>query len=48
MDLQLLTSGGVFKEGQAPSLPGSQWISAVILRGNGMTMVTQRLQVVNK
>jgi hypothetical protein len=48
VDLQLLTSGGLFKVGQAPSTPGSQWVSAVILRGNGMTMVTQRLQVVNK
>ncbi|MBD2413621.1 hypothetical protein FACHB389_36535 [Nostoc calcicola FACHB-389] len=48
VDLQLLTSGGVFKEGQAPSIPGSQWVSAVILRGNGMTMVTQRLEVVKK
>ncbi|MCC5647651.1 nuclear transport factor 2 family protein [Nostoc sp. CHAB 5824] len=48
VDLQLLTSGGLFKTAQAPSTPGSQWISAVILRGNGMTMVTQRLQVVKK
>ncbi|MHC5743685.1 MAG: nuclear transport factor 2 family protein [Nostoc sp.] len=48
VDLELLTSGGLFKTGQAPSTPGSQWISAVILRGNGMTMVTQRLQVVKK
>ncbi|MBW4672532.1 MAG: nuclear transport factor 2 family protein [Desmonostoc geniculatum HA4340-LM1] len=48
VDLQLLTSGGVFREGQAPSIPGSQWVSAVILRGNGMTMVTQRLEVVKK
>ncbi|MEH2069719.1 MAG: nuclear transport factor 2 family protein [Nostoc sp.] len=48
VDLQLLTSGGVFKVGQAPPIPGSQWVSAVILRGNGMTMITQRLQVVNK
>ncbi|MEH2217280.1 MAG: nuclear transport factor 2 family protein [Nostoc sp.] len=48
VDLELLTSGGLFKTAQAPSTPGSQWVSAVILRGNGMTMVTQRLQVVNK
>ncbi|WP_138497207.1 nuclear transport factor 2 family protein [Nostoc sp. PA-18-2419] len=48
VDLQLLTSGGVFKVGQAPLIPGSQWVSAVILRGNGMTMVTQRLEVVKK
>ncbi|MBH8573691.1 nuclear transport factor 2 family protein [Nostocaceae cyanobacterium CENA369] len=46
VDLQVLTSGGLFKTGRAPSTPGSQWISAVILRGNGVTMVTQRLQVV--
>ena len=48
VDLQLLTSGGLFKTAQAPSTPGSQWVSAVILRGNGMTMITQRLQVVKK
>ncbi|MBW4458086.1 MAG: nuclear transport factor 2 family protein [Nostoc indistinguendum CM1-VF10] len=48
VDLQLLTSGGLFKTAQAPSTPGSRWVSAVILRGNGMTMVTQRLQVVKK
>ncbi|MEH2075034.1 MAG: nuclear transport factor 2 family protein [Nostoc sp.] len=46
VDLELLTSGGLFKTAQAPSTPGSQWVSAVILRGNGMTMVIQRLQVV--
>ncbi|WP_414565205.1 MULTISPECIES: nuclear transport factor 2 family protein [unclassified Anabaena] len=46
VDLELLTSGGLFKVGRAPSTPGNQWISAVILRGSGMTMVTQRLQVV--
>lgn len=48
VDLELLTSGGLFKVAQAPSTPGNQWVSAVILRGNGMTMVTQRLQVVKK
>ncbi len=48
VDLELLTSGGLFKVGSAPSTPGSQWLSAVIMRGEGMTMVTQRMQVVNK
>ncbi|MCM0593788.1 MAG: nuclear transport factor 2 family protein [Gloeotrichia echinulata IR180] len=48
VNLELLTSGGVFKVGRAPSTPGSHWISAVILRGDGMTMVTQRLDVVKK
>jgi hypothetical protein len=48
VNLELLTSGGLFKVGRAPSNPGSQWISAVILRNNGMTMITQRLRVVKK
>ncbi len=46
VDLELLTSGGLFKVGRAPATPGSQWLSAVILRRDGMTMVTQRIQVV--
>ncbi|MBD2356537.1 nuclear transport factor 2 family protein [Tolypothrix sp. FACHB-123] len=48
VNLELLNSGGLFKVGRAPSTPGSHWLSAVILRGDGMTMVTQRLQVVKK
>ncbi|MEA5582568.1 nuclear transport factor 2 family protein [Nodularia harveyana UHCC-0300] len=46
VDLELLTTGGLFKVGRAPSTPGNHWVSAVILRGNGVTMVTQRLRVV--
>lgn len=45
-DLDLLTSGGLFKVGKAPNTVGSQWISAVLVRHGGMTMVTQRLNVV--
>ncbi|MBW4537606.1 MAG: nuclear transport factor 2 family protein [Myxacorys chilensis ATA2-1-KO14] len=45
-DLELLSSGGVFKVGRAPNTPSSQWISAVLVRYGGMTMVTQRLRVV--
>ncbi|TAF07057.1 MAG: nuclear transport factor 2 family protein [Nostocales cyanobacterium] len=48
VNLELLTAGGLFKTGLAPSTPGQQWISAVILRNDGMTMITQRLQVVKK
>ncbi len=46
VNLELLTAGGLFKLGRAPATPGSQWVSAVIMRGDGMTMITQRLQVV--
>ncbi|NMG20171.1 nuclear transport factor 2 family protein [Brasilonema bromeliae] len=46
VDLELLSSGGIFKVGRAPAVPGSQWVSAVIMRGDGMVMITQRIQVV--
>jgi hypothetical protein len=46
VDLELLSSGGIFKVGRAPATPGSQWVSAVIMRGDGMVMITQRMQVV--
>ncbi len=48
VDLELLSSGGIFKIGRAPTIPGSQWISAVVMRGEGTTMITQRLQVVKQ
>jgi hypothetical protein len=47
-NLEFLNSGGLFKIGRAPSTPGPQWISAVIRRGEDMTIITQRLQVVKK
>lgn len=48
VDLELLTAGGIFKQGRAPAKPGNQWISAVLVRGNGITMITQRVPVVGK
>jgi hypothetical protein len=48
VNLELLSAGGIFKVGRAPTTPGSQWISAVLVRGNGMTMITQRVPVVAK
>lgn len=48
VDLELLSSGGIFKIGRAPSTPGHQWVSAVIMGDDGMTMITQRLQVMKK
>jgi hypothetical protein len=46
VDLERLTSGGLFKIGRAPAIPGDRWVSAVIVRSNGTTIITQRLQVV--
>jgi hypothetical protein len=45
-DLDVLNSGGLFKVGKAPNKAGSQWVSAVLVRHGGMTMVTQRMNVV--
>lgn len=48
IELELLSSGGLFKVGQAPDSPGNQWVSAVIVRDDGITAVTQRLRVVDQ
>ncbi|KGF72904.1 hypothetical protein DO97_04190 [Neosynechococcus sphagnicola sy1] len=47
-DLDLLTAGGVFKVGKAPTTPQDLWISAVFIRQDGMNLITQRLQVVSR
>ena len=44
-DLELLTSGGIFKVGRV-STPENRWISAVLVRYGGTTMVTQRLRII--
>lgn len=46
LKLELLPAGGVFKLGKAPAKEESRWLSAVLIRGGGMVMITQRLQVV--
>lgn len=45
-DLEVLSAGGIFKVGRAPKNADNRWVSAVLVRSNGMTIVTQRLQVV--
>jgi hypothetical protein len=45
VDLEALPSGGIFKVGKAPNNAENHWLSAVIVRHDGMTMVTQRLKV---
>ncbi len=48
VNLELLTAGGIFKVGRAPSIADSRWISAVLVRGDGMTIITRRLRIVGK
>ncbi|HEY9599758.1 MAG TPA: nuclear transport factor 2 family protein, partial [Cyanophyceae cyanobacterium] len=45
-ELELLPAGGIFKQGKAPLKPENHWVSAILVRGDGITMITQRLQVV--
>ncbi len=45
VNLEPLNSGGIFKVGRAPANPVPHWLSAVIVRHDGITMVTQRLRV---
>jgi len=44
-NLEPLNSGGIFKVGKAPTNAVPHWLSAVIVRHDGITMVTQRLRV---
>lgn len=46
VELELLPAGGLFKVGRVPAQSDDRWVSAVLIRGDGMTMVTQRLNVV--
>ncbi|MEM8604285.1 MAG: nuclear transport factor 2 family protein [Cyanobacteria bacterium P01_H01_bin.121] len=43
-----LAAGGLFKVGRAPAIRDNRWISAVIIRKGGITMVTRRLRVVEQ
>lgn len=46
VELELLSSGGIFKVGKAPAAPNNRWISAVLMRQGGITTITQRLRIV--
>lgn len=45
VELELLSAGGLFKIGEAPATPDSRWVSALLVRDDGITVVTRRLRV---
>ncbi|KPQ37426.1 MAG: hypothetical protein HLUCCA11_03010 [Phormidesmis priestleyi Ana] len=45
VDLELLAAGGLFKIGEAPNTPDSRWVSALLVREDGLTVITRRLIV---
>ncbi len=44
--LDVLSSGGIFKIGEAPENSDDQWLSAVLMRKGGITISTYRLRVI--
>jgi ketosteroid isomerase-like protein len=48
LELEPLPAGGIYKTATAPMLPDSKWLSAILVRGDGMTMVTHRVNVTEK
>jgi hypothetical protein len=46
IQLEPLNAGGIFKVGTAPNDPGKFWVSAVLVRSDGITIVSQRLPVI--
>jgi hypothetical protein len=46
VNLEPLSAGGIFKTGQAPQQPTHKWISAILIKNGGITIVSQRLNVV--
>lgn len=46
LDLEILSAGGIYRTGEASSNPGERWLSAIIVRDDGITLVSQRLNIV--
>jgi len=44
-DLEVLQAGGLFKRGTAPNTPQDQWLSAILVQSDGMTIITRRLRI---
>ena len=47
MELELLQSGGLFKRVSAFEEPQNRWLSAILVRSGGITMVTRRVRIID-
>ena len=45
LDLELLAAGGLFKVGDAPKSADHLWVSGLLVREDGMVVITRRLRV---
>ncbi len=48
LELKPLPAGGIYKVVTAPRLADSHWLSAILVRGDGMTIVTRRVNIGKK
>ena len=48
LELEPLPAGGIYKVATAPLLPESNWLSAILVRGDGITMITHRVNIKEK
>jgi hypothetical protein len=46
VEYEVLSAGGLFKQGRAAAVPGDRWISGIIVRDDGITTVSRRMRVV--
>ncbi len=45
LELEPLSAGGIYKVVTAPLLPDNHWLSAIVVRSDGITMVTRRVRI---
>jgi hypothetical protein len=45
IELDALSAGGIFKLVTAPQTPKDTWLSAILIRADGITLITQRVKV---
>jgi len=45
LELEPLSAGGIYKVVTAPLLPDNNWLSAIVVRSDGITMVTKRVKI---
>ena len=48
LELEPLPAGGIYKTATAPLLPDSNWLSAILVRGDGITAIAHRVKVKEK
>ncbi len=45
LDLELLSAGGLFKLADAPAVEDNLWISGLLIREDGLILITRRLRI---